>query len=282
MTVKEGRGMSNADEIAKAFVDARRKHSKIATYPGQAPQTIVEAYNVQDLAIDLWGAAPAGWKVGRIVGEKAKEYGTDRLAGPIFNEYLWCQAEAPEIVGVFGNGFAAVEGEVVAIIARDTPTEKTDWTVEDAWRFIGSMHAGVEIASSPYRGINEDGPLVTISDFGNNRGLIIGDEIPDWRSNDTYKWRCRTLIDDKLIGEKTAAEIPGGPIESVRFLLENTARRGLALKKGAAICTGAITGVHEINLGQKASIEFDGARAIKLSVADLSSIENAVNFQAAE
>jgi len=255
--------------IAESFVSARKTMQALANYPGAKPTSLDAAYAIQDQAIDLWSTSLVGWKVGRIVGETAKQFGVDRLAGPIFAEFLWPQALAPKTIGIFDSGFAAVEGEVVAIIGSDAPSDKYEWDTNETKNMIESMHAGTEIASSPYADINNEGPLVVISDFGNNLGLIIGAELDGWRNFEPEQWQCRTLIDGTNLGEKTAAEIPGGPVESVRFMLENAARRGRPLKKGAAICTGAITGVHEIKAGQSASIEFVNAPAIKFDVVDI-------------
>lgn len=251
---------------AAQFVHARKHGQALNSYPGIRPTTMAYAYQVQDQAIHLWGTPPVGWKVGRITGEIANQLNCDRLAGPIFSEFLWSQKEAPASVNVFKGGFAAVEGEIVAILGRDAPEDKINWTREEALNLVESFRAGVEIASSPYANINKDGPLVTISDFGNNNGLIIGDEIPDWRELKIDEWHCITDIDGHRIGTNTPAAIPGGPLESLRFLLENTARRGMPLKKGAAICTGAVTGVHEIEIGQNARVQFTGTAPIDVKI----------------
>lgn len=259
---------AGAKAAAIAFVEARRNRKPLDAYPGEKPASLAEAYRIQDIAIDRWGDAPVGWKVGRINGADAQALGVDRLAGPIFPEFMWTTETAPAALGVFSGGFAAVEGEIVAIIGETPPADKTDWTADEALAIIGGLYAGVEIASSPYARINEDGPLVTISDFGNNFGLIIGDEIPDWRSLRLNEWQCQTHINDKLVGENAPSSIPGGPIESLRFLLANTAERGIPLTKGMAVCTGAVTGVHEIRIGQRARIAFAGVSPIEFTVTD--------------
>jgi 2-keto-4-pentenoate hydratase len=42
----------------------------------------------------------------------------------------------------------------------------------------------------------------------------------------------------------------------VRFLLENLAARGIRLQPGAWISTGAVTGVHEVRVGQTVVADF--------------------------
>jgi 2-keto-4-pentenoate hydratase len=49
---------------------------------------------------------------------------------------------------------------------------------------LDDVRIGIEIASSPYPRINLDGPPVTVSDFGNNYGMILGPVVANWRETD--------------------------------------------------------------------------------------------------
>eukprot|EP01036_Dinobryon_divergens_P058208 gene58208-77673_t len=53
------------------------------------------------------------------------------------------------------------------------------------------------------------------------------------------------------IGTATAAAIPMGILESVRFLIEHLARRGRPVSEGTLISTGAVTGVHSVEIGAR-------------------------------
>jgi 2-keto-4-pentenoate hydratase len=144
------------------------------------------------------------------------------------------------------------------------------YTTEEALEFIASLHLGVEIASSPFAGINDHGPLVTISDFGNNYGLILSDEITDWKGMDLASWVFETFINDQSVGKSAPVALPGGPVESVRFLLENTSRRGHILKKGTMILTGAVTGVHQAYAEDTGSVKL-GDDIVRVKLTELTS-----------
>ncbi len=246
------------DRRAEAFVRARLAGRALATYPGEPPKTLEEAYGVQNEAIALWPTSLAGWKVGRITGELEQKFGTDRLSGPIFADRVSRAGSGPANSPVFVGGFAAAEAECILMVREDTPADKLTWSIEEARAFVGAAHLGIEIASSPFQGINEAGPLVTISDFGNNHGLIVGGTLPRWEEYPLIDWAMETLIDGLVVGSATPNSIPGGPLESFRFLLENTAQRGLPLKAGMMISTGAVTGVHEARIGQSATVRMSG------------------------
>jgi 2-keto-4-pentenoate hydratase len=254
---------STAHAIAERFVRARREATPLPTYPGPLPPDLATAYQVQDHAIALVPDKLVGWKVGLIAPALRAQYGIDRLAGPIFARNLRKAngaepVEAPLIAG----GFAAVEAEFVYRLGEDAPEGKVEWSDEEALALIDSLHIGVELAGSPFPEINDHGPAVTASDFGNNAGLFLGPAIASWRTRSNESLRAVTFIDDKQIGAGSAANLPGGPVAALRFLLTHCAQRNRPLRAGDLVTTGAATGVHEIQIGQSARIEFDGLGTI--------------------
>lgn len=261
--------MSNNAAIearAEAFVRARLAAIALPAYPGAVPATLAEAYAIQDHAIRLWPDTLSGWKVGRINAPWDGALGCDRLVGPIFSRQV-VQAEGGSVEGlVFGGGFGAVEGEVIIVAGADAPAGKLDWSLEEAAEIAGPVLIGAEVASSPFPGINDLGPLVTISDFGNHNGLILGPALDNPGQSGTSGALFRTLIDGIEAGRATPSAIPGGPLESFRALLEIVARRGLPLRRGMYVSTGAVTGVHPAHAGQTATIEVDGRAIINLNM----------------
>lgn len=254
--------------IAEHFVRARLAGGVVHQYPGDIPQSLREAYAIQDDAIALWPTPVVGWKVGGIGGAWAERLQTTRLVGPVFAEHLWHDAGTEIDVPVFGQGFAAFEGEITAVLGADIPDEKTEFTAQDALDVIASLHFGVEIASSPFPEINEHGPLVTISDFGNNKGLILGEEIPDWRDLSLEDWVFETMINGQSVGKSAPTGMPGGPVESVRYALQNIAQRGHELTAGTLILTGAVTGVHQGSVGDHARLTCAGTSPIRCALVE--------------
>ena len=245
---------TNSPPIARAFVEARRAGQSLSPYPGPAPVTLAEAYGIQDEAIAAWPDRIAGWKLGRIKEPLDQQYGAGRLAGPIFSRNVWQAGAEPTRFPVIDGGFAAVEAEYVILLGATAP-DRGDWTADGVVSLIGQVFTGVEIAGSPYSGINESGPAVTASDFGNNAGLILGDEIIGWRDR-LADLTCTVAIDGQTVGMGGAVDIPGGPLDSLAFLLNLLHQRGRRLEAGQLISTGAATGVHEIHIGQSAVADF--------------------------
>ena len=251
--------MSDLDVIAEAFVAARRDARGLPEYPGEAPTTLDDAYAIQDRARALAGDDVAGWKVGRINPPLDGQLGTNRLAGPIFAHSVRPHLPAPAMP-VFGEGFGAAEAEFLLRIGTAPDPAKTSYTLEEAAELIDAVHVGLEIASSPFPGINAHGPLVTISDFGNNHGLVVGEAIADWRDAELLDWPVTLSIDRVEIGAATARAMLDGPIGAARFLFQTMAARGVALRPGQWISSGAVTGVHEVSPGAQVTATFRDMR----------------------
>jgi len=245
--------------IAESFVRARLAAVALPDFPGTIPAELDAAYAIQDAAIAMWPDAIAGWKVGRIPSPARERYGEDRLVGPIFRRAVQTARSGETVtVPVFGGGFAAVEAEFVFRLASDAPADKQTWTLDEAAQMVAAMHIGVEPASSPLASINQLGPAVVVSDFGNNAGLIVGPEIPQWRSRDTSTLVCETFIEGRSVGRGGANSIPGTPLAALTFALARCARRGKPLRAGEFLSSGAATGIHDILPGQSARISFAG------------------------
>jgi 2-keto-4-pentenoate hydratase len=250
-----------ARAIADAFVRARRQGAALAGFPGVIPDDLVAAYRVQDLAIAQWPDEVIGWKVGYIQPQRRDASGDERLLGPIFRRQLWPAAGMVDFP-VFVGGFAAVEAEYVLRLQVDAPPGKTDWTPQEAAALPATLHVGIEIASSPLATINALGPRVVVSDFGNNNGLILGDEIADWRAIPEDRLRAETWIDGERVGSGGATFLPGGLLAAYAFALSRSAQRGRPLRAGELVATGNATGIHDIAVGQTAQVRFEGYGAI--------------------
>ncbi len=260
-------GFAAAGDIARVFVDARRAGRAIAAYPGQAPSTMAEAYAVQDSAIAYDGRTVGGWKLGKINSPHFERLGANRLAGPIFTDQIVAAPGGVEVpMAVFRDGFGAAEAEFLLRIGTAPDPAKSDYTVAEATALIDAVHAGLEIASSPYPAINVDGPAVTASDFGNNNGLVVGDPVDGWRDGDVNDWGLELRINGAVIGTGRGADMLDGPFGAAAFLFNLAAKRGIALTPGQWISSGAVTGVHPVEIGDRVEAFFDGRYPVRCSI----------------
>lgn len=260
-------------EIARRFVAARRAAGALPHYPGKRPESLDAAYAIQDAAIALDARPLAGWKVGRVPAPHQARLGTDRLAGPIFGDQVRTPVQAETRMQVIGGGFGAVEAEFLLRIGRAPDPGHGPLSLADAAGLVDAVHVGLEIASSPYPGINADGPLVTISDFGNHNGLLVGPEIPDWRGQAFLDWTVETEVEGEVVGRAVARDMLDGPFGAVAFLANSLAARGRALAPGIWVSSGAVTGVHEIAPGARVTARFGGDFTVSCTIEAAQAVE---------
>jgi 2-keto-4-pentenoate hydratase len=243
------------DFTSHGFTSARAQARAIDRFPGAVPMTLDAAYQIQAAAIARWPDSIRGWKVARVPPPFAAQFPDERLIGPAFarNSHRVGAGRLAECP-VFEGGFAAVEAEIVVIVANDTSPERGDWTADTVRELIQSVHIGIEVASSPLATLNDFGPGAVIADFGNNWGVVIGPEIPHWRAIDSID--VETFIDGESFGRgKVSMAVP---LASLAFTLNKRAAQGAGLRAGDVISTGMITGVHDIRIGQVSRHMFAG------------------------
>lgn len=252
--------MNDQSEIlAKALVGARAAGGGLTEYPGEVPADSAAAYAVQDAAIRLWSDEIVGWKIGYIQPHLQDEAGVDRLVGPVWRTQVAHDLSASSEVHaqIFGTGFAAAEAEFVVELLDDLEIGRTDWTPDEAAGIPTRLRIGLEVASSPVPDINGVGPRAVISDFGNNNGLVLGPEIRDWSADALDSIKITTRIEGVEVGTGTASNLPGGIHASLAQAYGILTRRGIPLKAGTLLATGALTGIHDLGLGQRAEVTFD-------------------------
>ncbi len=245
------------DAISRALVDARTNATPLSEFPGDVPESMSRAYGIQDASIARWPDRVAGWKVGMLPPAARERYAVERLAGPIFGSQVHYLSSGSTItMPVFVGGFAAVEAEFVIRLAADVAPVRRDWSESDVAALVGGLHVGVEIASSPIFDINSLGPAVVASDFGNNAGLLLGPEIPEWQTKAFDEMPATVYVDGEVVGNANAAAIPGTPLAALRFVLVLAAERGMELPADTLISTGASTGIHEVQVTSSSRVEF--------------------------
>lgn len=255
------------DYIASRFVEARRAAIALGAFPRVLPDTLADAYRVQERAIALDGRAIAGWKVAGIRPDLREGLGANRLAGPIMaGNAHHLPAGGAVRAPVFTGGFAALEAEFVAVFGHDLLPIDGVFTAETITEALSGLHAGSEIASSPLATLNDLGPTAVVSDHGNNAGAVVGPEITGWRNADLSALTSRMLINGNVAGEGSAANVMGGPLGALQFLAENLLARGRYLRAGDIVLTGMTTGIHQVVPGDRGRIEFSGAAACDIEV----------------
>ena len=257
--------------ISDTLTDARWARRVLASFPGELPESLDEAYAVQDRSIARWDDEVVAWKVGGIPPHLREVLGQEWVTGPVYEKRQKIAGDGPVNMPVFDGGFAAVEAEIILEFGDLSGLNNPTPSATDIVPYIASCYIGVEIASSPMPDINRIGPLAVISDFGNNHGMIVGQEIEDWSLEKLASIEVKTLIEGELVGSAFPPAPPAGPMGAAAFLVSNLRRRGRAIPPGLRVSSGALTGIHDVVVGQTSKVIFSGIGEIDIEISALQS-----------
>ncbi len=263
------RRQARIEFISDTLVGARRSRSILPSFPGELPHGLDEAYRVQDRSIGLWDEDLVAWKVGGIPPHLRSVLGQDWVTGPIYRNRQKIAEDASVEMPVFEGGFAAVEAEIILEFGDTSDLNPSQVTPDTIGDWISACYIGVEIASSPMPDINVIGPLAVISDFGNNHGMIVGSQIENWSPRSLSDIQVKTFVEGACVGEATPPLPPAGPMGAAAFLVQNLSRRGRSIPSGLRVSSGALTGIHDVIVGQRSKVTFGGLGEIDIQITAL-------------
>ena len=254
--------------IAQRFVTARRTGEPLAGVSGPSAARPRGRLRVPGRRDRARGAtrSPAGRSVSIGTRRSRRSFKQDRLAGPIFSSERARGCAPGEHVGVSGlrGRLRGRRGGVPAAARRATRrADKLDWTRAEARELVAAVHVGVETAGSPLATINDLGPTRDRRRLRQQRG-------PDRRPRAAATGARRPSRTGSARRSSTASAVgrghggvaPGGPFESLRFLL-GSARGARARSKPAIGCRPARSrACTRSSPDRRARVSFDDAGEI--------------------
>lgn len=143
------------------------------------------ACSIQKLATDQWADQVAGWKIGRLPASVSGPGATQRFIGPIFTKSVRRLSGPVSRIPILNASQNTVEAEFIVRFVKPLDSVKT-MTNENFWlEHIAVVYTGVELAGNDLEDSDRSIAFAQVAAFGNNCGLLIGDQIPLHR----YRWR---------------------------------------------------------------------------------------------
>lgn len=236
------------NDAAAILLAARKDRIPIARLVDDAGlQSFEEAHAVQDKLVRDSGGA-GSWKIGKITAANPSPYApilaTDVLTSPA--TYAMGDVQA-----------VGIEGEIAFILGVDLPAAKTPFTREAILGAVESAHVAIEILTSRYVDPAVMPMVAHVADCIGNCGLLIGEALLNWRTDDLVAPGLSACVDGKAKG-LSGANGGGDPIDLALSLANLCAARGIHLRAGLAITTGTTTGLIFAPAGSLVTIERDG------------------------
>ena len=231
--------MSDLQVLADSFYDAFYTNSWRNTSTSLLGLSIADSYRVQNIVcqkrLDA-GEEVIGYKVGCTSIAIRDQFGIEEpISGRLFSPHIYGEG-----IQINRQHYAncAIEPEIVLTVGSDLFGQ--DLPDEILINAIECVSAGIELHNYTFW---HDPPCLQelICSGGIHAGLIVGKKKVSPRDlsfkNDIFS----VHQDDKLIASAPALEIMGGPLNSLRWLVNSLSSFGEILKKGSLVIPGSPT-----------------------------------------
>jgi 2-keto-4-pentenoate hydratase len=207
--------------------------------------SVLESYQIQNLVcekrIEL-GESVVGYKVGCTSHAIRSQFGiSEPISGRLFAPHV--QGEGMPIDRMaYAN--CAIEPEMVFTMGCDL--FGSDFSDQELIEAIDHVSPGIELHN--YRFWHQPPSLQElICSGGIHAGLIVGNRKVSADALNFKHEAFSVYQDKKLITSAPASEIMGGPLESLRWLVNSLSSSGEGLKSGSMVIPGSPTELIEIN-----------------------------------
>ena len=252
----------NADnfaEAARALCAARRSGQRIRGLPESCrPQSLDEAYAIQDDVARQLGDSIGGWKVG------ALSYRHPSTVGPILASTI---LPSPATLASATLALFGVEAEIAFRFGRDLPPREPEYGREEVLDAITSAHPVIEVLESRYLDILAVDRLSAVADNISNGFLVVGPAIEGWRQLDLERPFVKVTADDRLF----ALSIGNNGGDPIRLLIEganHVAQHRNGLKAGALMTTGTLIGILFTEPGKTVVADYRRLGRVQVTFAD--------------
>ena len=207
--------------------------------PPAAPSTIADAYDIQEKYVALLRGEhgdAVGYKVGLTSAAMQTFCGIDHpIAGVVLARRLH-QSGATVRRSDFGR--LGLEFEIAVRIKSDVAVARTPYSAEAIRPHIGGVCAGIELVDDRSADYAKLDVLSLVADNSWNGGIVLSQFATQWPDLESVLGRAAK--DGAAIGEGHGRDILGHPFNSVAWLATQLASRGVGLKAGQVVMTGAV------------------------------------------
>ena len=261
--------MSRVAEAADALLQQFRNKEKYLLEGELLPESVEEAYQVQASyqgALSGDYGEVAGYKIAYTTTALQLASGiSEPVAGVILAKNV---RHSPAVLDPADFLQPGIECEVGARLGRDLPASGAPYDRDGVSDAVEAVMTAFEVVDNR-RTQGQDTQtqlLTTISSNILNAGVVLGEQVADWRGIHLAGCRGYMTINGELVGEGMGSDVMGHPLEPLAWLANNLAARGQELKAGMIVITGSIVSPKWLKSGDSAVIGIEGLGEATLSV----------------
>lgn len=242
--------------LSELLIAQRQTRDLITSLPAAlVPADLAAAYQVQTETIAALG--PVGsWKV------QPYPDGGEPMASPIPRSVVF--ANGAEI-DLDSPARLLVEAEIAVTLSADLPGIAGGYDIATLRAAIGTAHLALEILASRFADPKQLPALVGIADLQSNGAVVVGPAVPFADLAELASQVMDLRVDGASIGRVSEGPSTERTLRSLTWLANHAAARGLPLKAGDTVITGARIGALPLD-GKALAIEAPGFAPVTATI----------------
>ncbi len=256
--------MDVIENIAKSFYQYFKDGEVRFELEDISELSMEQAYQCQEAFLKLRekdGDQPYGYKVGCTSAAIREQFGFDE---PIYGR-LMTPGKLSEEDSVEAQDYynLAIEPEFVITIKRDLyDVPASDEELIDA---IDTIRPGIELHNYTYH-FSPPTRQELICSNGIHAAQLVGSHVVDATAIHWELEGVAVFKNQKLVASGVAADIMGGPLNSLKFLLRHLKQRDQKLAAGEMVIPGSATALIPVETGDVVECCFTNAGSVKMTV----------------
>jgi 2-keto-4-pentenoate hydratase len=243
------------DEAVRRIVEARKTLVALEGLPEPgAPATLAEGYRMQKAVVGRWDDGIAGWKVGATAKQMQDVFGiSEPVYGPVFRKTVF---QSPAVLPAQSFHHRMLETEFTFRFGEDLPARSAPYSRNEIVAAIDAVVPSFELISPRFRKLPADKIAHVVADFCANGGAVLGPVCERWRGVDLPSHAVKFYIGGTLRQEGSGALVLGDPLNVAEWFVNTLRAQGLRIARGEFVMTGTMTGLHAVEIGQRAVADF--------------------------
>lgn len=259
---------TSIDAAARTLLDHRTRLVGLGALPdGQRPETVADAYSIQDAVVALrvseLGAGRIGYKIGATNQAARDLLGVEEpFFGVLFDSLT---TTTPASIPAASLITRVVEPEIAIELAADLDPAAAPFDAAAIRAATRALMPAIEVVDTAYAAWNTAGGPSLIADNAAHGRWIVGPAVTDIDGLDPAAVAVTLTVDGRIEREGVGANVDGGAYGAAAWLATALARRGIGLKAGDRITTGTATPPIPAEAGQTVVADFAGLGRVEIA-----------------
>ncbi|MCE2474610.1 MAG: fumarylacetoacetate hydrolase family protein [Alphaproteobacteria bacterium] len=232
------------------------------------PQTMVEAYRVQDSIIRRMrsrGTEPGGWRIALTTDAAQKQHDiVHPIVGPIWRQDV---LSSPSTLPESERHSPEAGAELALRIGKPMGADDGPWDRESVAGCVGAVALAIGIFDDRHvSGLAEYTIGLGIADLAGSAACVLGQEIDDLKVLDCDSLEFRTALDEREVGVASTSAYLAHPYEILSWVATHLNVRRRQLEPGDVVLLGCPGEPFPLGSGDQITVTNDALGTVTLAL----------------